>query len=193
MTKLLRCSIAVILLLVQLTGCGTSPHKSGQYDSLNLLSNTERQNYERALALLAEDSASSAEGLLLNLSQSRPSVAEVWLNLALAHYQQAEWEQAQQALTQLLTLREATHQGHNLAGLVAVQQGEFERARQHYQRALTLQPSYTNALFNMALLQDVYLQDIEQAMNFYQRYIALAPDDEETKNWADNLQYSLPE
>ena len=56
-----------------------------------------------------------------------------------------------------------------------------------YLKAIAIDAEYTNALFNMALLQDVYLRNIASAVDYYNRYLQHAQDDEATKSWVDNL------
>ena len=57
--------------------------------------------------------------------------------------------------------------------------------------ALKLSPQYANALYNMALLQDIYLQNTAVAVDYYNRYLAQVKDDEATKAWVENLAQSL--
>jgi hypothetical protein len=46
-------------------------------------------------------------------------------------------------------------------------------------------------LYNMALLQDIYLQNTAAAVDYYNRYLILEKDDETTKAWVENLSQSL--
>lgn len=178
------------VLVVMITACQSTPRQTGPA-GLESLDETERQSYQQALQMLQSDSAEVAERNLARLAEVRTEVPEIWLNLALAHYRQAELVEAKAALTQLFRLREKTQQAHNLAGLIAVQQGEFELARQHYLQAVEIQPEYANALYNLALLHDVYLQQIGPAVDYYRRYVALVPDDQDTRAWLENLELTL--
>src|SRR5690606_37852398 len=106
-------------------------------------------------------------------------------------YQQEKWQAAETTVIQTLASFSRVPQAHNLAGLLAVEKGEFKKAEQHYLQALAVDASYANALFNMALLQDVYLRDLSSAVDYYNRYLQYAPEDEATKSWADSLAQSL--
>lgn len=182
----------LLSITVWLWGCQSTPSKDGDTQaSIAALSAQERQDYDRALAHLVSGQPESAEKTLTQLLRARPEVAELWLNLALSHYQQGDLPAAKNALQTLQQHSADIAQAHNLLGLMAVDNGEFDKAQEHYLAAIKLQPKYSNALFNMALLQDVYLQNIASAVDYYERYLQLAPEDTDTKNWAAGLKMSL--
>lgn len=187
-----RCFVCLLVIPVFLWGCQSSPSKGGANKAqLSSLSASEKKSYDQALAHLANAKFKPAEKQLAQLVESRPNVAELWLNLALSQYHQQSYEQSGKTLKALLARFGEVAEAHNLAGLVAVNSGEFSQAEKHYQNALKLKPSYENALYNMALLQDVYLQNIPAAVAHYDRYLAARPDDLDTKNWTEGLRMSL--
>lgn len=183
----------LILLAACLWGCQSTATKNGGEGTSALvsLSTHERNKYDEALEHLASARPGEAEQQLAQLARARPDVAEIWLNLALSQYHQDDLEQTQKTLAVLLSGSDGHPQAHNLAGLVAVKTGEFQEAVAHYSKAIDLKPDYSHALYNMALLHDVYLQDVASAVAFYERYLLLAPDDSDTKNWAQGLKMSL--
>ena len=176
-------------LVVWLSGCQTSGGGStpGRSAGVESLSQSQAEQYQRALNKLEEKEPKTAEGFLQSLVRERGDVAELWVNLALSQYHQAKWQTAEKTVDQTLMLFSRIPQAHNLAGLLAVQKGEFKKAEQHYLKAIAIDAEYTNALFNMALLQDVYLRNIASAVDYYNRYLQHAQDDEATKSWVDNL------
>lgn len=182
----------LVVTLVWLSGCQTTDgdlsSKSAGVDSL---SQPQVARYQQALDKLEGKEPQAAERLLQDLLRERKDVAELWLNLALSQYQQEKWQAAETTVSQTLASFSRVPQAHNLAGLLAVETGDFKKAEQHYLQALAVDASYANALFNMALLQDVYLRDISSAVDYYNRYLQYAPEDEATKSWADNLAQSL--
>lgn len=182
---------AALLLLALLWGCGTTAPKKTTPMDLAALSEAERQTYERALAALQAEQPDLAEQRLNPLARQYPDLAEVSLNLALAQYQQGHYEPALQSLQPLLQRSPSIASAHNLAGLVAVHQGRFRDAEKHYQTALAVDANYPNALYNLALLYDVYFQQVAEAVVYYERYMAQVDDDQETLNWLEHLRFSL--
>lgn len=169
--------------------CGTTQTKPTG-DSVDTLPEADRQTFEKALHKMEQGAAVQAEPELARLAQSNP-VREVWLNLALAQYQQNNLEKAAGTVTTILQRWEDTVPAHNLAGLIAVQEGRFDLAKTHYMQALRINPNYSNALYNMALLLDVYLQDIANAVQYYELYLEVADQDEDTRIWMEELKLSL--
>lgn len=181
---------AITALLLLLSACETPTGRQSGTSStaaLESLSPAQASLFQSAIADLEQKNPKSAEASLQSLLREREDIAELWLNLALSQYQQQDYAEAEKILAKVLVAFPRVEQGHNMAGLIAVEKGEFKQAQQHYQEALRLNPSYPNALYNMALLQDVYLQDIASAIEYYNRYLAEVKDDEATKAWVENL------
>jgi tetratricopeptide (TPR) repeat protein len=63
----------------------------------------------------------------------------------------------------------------NQQGIAYRQKGQFDKAREAYERAVVLDPSYAAAILNLGILQDLYLADAPAALSLYQRYLALSP------------------
>lgn len=175
-----------------LWGCESTATKGGaERSTIASLSTDERKRYDEALANLANAQPKPAEQELSQLARRWPDIAEIWLNLALSQYQQDDLGKTKKTLTVLASRSNDVAQAHNLAGVIAVKEGDFVKAEMHYEKAINLKPDYSHALYNMALLQDVYLQDIASAVDYYQRYLQLAPEDTDTKGWAEGLKMSL--
>lgn len=182
----------LVALSVWLSACQTTDGgRVGKSAGIDSLSPTLAARYQQALEKLGQQQPQAAESLLQQLVRERADIAELWLNLALSQYQQQKFAAAEVNVRQVLTVFPEVPQAHNLAGLLAVEKGEFKQAEQHYQQAISIEAAYANALFNMALLQDVYLRNIPSAVDYYNRYLQYVQDDEATKAWADNLAQSL--
>ncbi len=190
LNNLWRRAILMTLITLLCAACGTTQIKSTG-EGLDALPEADRQTFEQALQKMEQGAAVQAEPELARLAQASPPVREVWLNLALAQYQQNNLEKAAGTVTTILQRWEHTAPAHNLAGLIAVQEGQFDLAKTHYMQALRINPDYSNALYNMALLLDVYLQDIANAVQYYELYLDVADQDEDTRIWMEALKLSL--
>jgi tetratricopeptide (TPR) repeat protein len=196
--KILRLSIAFLrwsalsFALLSLAACQTSgPKKSGPTYSVQQLSSEQKTQYQQALSLMDAQKHAVAEPLLFALTKQKPPVREIWINLILCQLETGEWQKAKANLETVLTRFELSATTLNLAGLVAVEQGEFKKAEDHYQSALKINENYAHALYNIALLYDVYLNDVAKAVSYYQKYLALAPNDQTTRDWTDQLANQL--
>jgi tetratricopeptide (TPR) repeat protein len=79
-----------------------------------------------------------------------PRIREL-LSLARDHYQKKELEQAQELLEQVLPDTDGFADVHDMLGVIAHSRGHLARAAEHFERAVTINPSYTEALLNLAV------------------------------------------
>jgi Flp pilus assembly protein TadD len=75
----------------------------------------------------------------------------------------------------------------NELGLALREQGHFPDAAAAYTKAVTLDAGYAAAWRNQAVLQDLYLADPAAALQSFERYKALAPDDKAVGGWLAEL------
>jgi tetratricopeptide (TPR) repeat protein len=81
----------------------------------------------------------------------------------------------------------------NQLGVTLRHQGQFGQARDAYERAIVLDPSYAAAILNLGILLDLYLGDAPAALVLYQRYLTLSPTgDALVTKWVAELQNRKP-
>lgn len=178
------------------SGCGTTtqtPSEQRHADvSTAALTQSQRQDYQTALRRAARGDYSTAAAALDALSEQQPQHPGVWINLAAAHYQMDNVEKAQQSLAKAGALAPDNALVENLKGSLALHAGEVDEAEQHFQSALSYNPTLAEAHYNLALLYDTYYQAIPDAIEHYQAYLKLTPEnDEDTERWLQQLQRSL--
>ncbi len=75
------------------------------------------------------------------------------------------------------------------------QQAKFEEAKNLYSRAIKLNNSYLPAILNRAILEDIYLGQLQTAEHYYQMYqqqlLLQGKTDKRLKNWLTDLQQRL--
>ena len=66
-------------------------------------------------------------------------------------------------------------------------------SRMAYEKAIALDPNYTAAMLNLAILHDLYLADGRRALELYERYLALSPGGDATvTKWVADLRNRKP-
>jgi tetratricopeptide (TPR) repeat protein len=74
-------------------------------------------------------------------------------------------------------------------GIEYINAGEFRKAARALKKAFQLNPEDADACYNLGVLYEVYLGDKKQALDYYSRYINLAPeskDTEQVKLWIES-------
>ncbi len=81
----------------------------------------------------------------------------------------------------------------NQKGIEARRAGRFADAKAAYEEAIAADPKAAAPLLNLAILNDLYLADNAKALEFYERYLALAnPPDATVAKWATELKNRKP-
>lgn len=154
------------------------------------LSALQRQQFSQGKALLQGGESKAAAEVFVSLTQQLPSASGIWYNLALSQWQSGALDAAAQTLQQLAINSPAYSAGHNLAGVLARQQGRFLDAEQHFKQALITKPDNANAHKNLAFLYELYLNKPLPAHYHYKQYFALTGDEQATA-WLALLEQQL--
>ena len=178
-----------------LAGCASAPPSStgiAQATNKSGLNEKYRSEYLRALNALEEKNYKPASAALSKVMADNSGFVEGWGNLALAQLHNGEIQAAKQSVNNALQLEQQGAALYNLAGLIAAEDGAYKTAEQHYARALQINPNLANAHYNLALLNDIYYQNIAKAIQHYERYLALINEaDPDTEAWVQELKRNL--
>lgn len=206
-TKPLRLTIAITICVVitSIGGCGTTqpekqpttvstttaPEPIQPLESIDLNSRQQAE-YEIALNLLEQKKYEKAKKMLAEIAKNDASPADVKANFALANYYLESYDAAQTAINKAIAQQPNKADYYNLAGLIAMDSAHYNEAEQFLKKALTLNNEYPLAHYNLALLYDIYYQEIKLAYNHYLKYLNLVSyEDKETVQWVEQLRYSV--
>jgi tetratricopeptide (TPR) repeat protein len=73
------------------------------------------------------------------------------LVLGREHYGKREFEKAEELLRQVLDVEDRFADVHDMLGVIAHARGNFVQAERHFERALEINPTYTEAALNLAV------------------------------------------
>jgi tetratricopeptide (TPR) repeat protein len=76
-------------------------------------------------------------------------------------------------------------------GIVYRRTGRFDAAHASYEQALSIHPDYHYARRNLGVLCDLYLADLECALNQYESYVEIVSDDEQVVIWIADIRIRL--
>ncbi len=150
-----------------------------------------RIEYETALSYLQQ--GRDAEGIILlqRVAEAAPELSAPRIDLGVAQHRAGDLEAAEKNLLLALESNPEQPVAHNELGIIYRKTGRFDEARRSYESALAVYPGFHFARRNLAILCDLYLADLDCALQNYEAYMKTVPSDEEASMWIADLRYRL--
>jgi len=177
--KWLQGAIGVATLLV-VSGCASSPGLSlPQFG--NVATGDEavapaavQREYSKALASMEMGDMAVAEERLQRFVEAHPTYPNAYVNLAIIKDSRGDSKAAAHLLQHAIDVDGSNVFALNRLGLIQRKSGDFTAAEQSWLEATRVKPGYPYAWYNLGVLYDLYLRDLQAALDHYQRYQELA-------------------
>lgn len=178
------------VVVLWLAGCATAPQEpAGTAAKQGALPPAAQAAFERARWSVEAGRDQEAIDLFRQMTVKWPDLALGHVNLGLQELKAGNTDAALAALERAVQLAPDDAVAWNHLGVALRRKGRFHKALDAYRQALKQRPDYANAWLNLGILQDIYLQDLPQALEAYQRYQKLTGEENgEVKKWIVDLQ-----
>ena len=150
-----------------------------------------RADYETALSYLQQGRHDEGIVLLERVAEAAPELSAPRIDLGIARHRAGDLEAAESSLLLALESNPEQPVAHNELGIIYRKTGRFDEARKSYEAALAVYPGFHFARRNLAILCDLYLADLECALENYEAYMKTVPSDEEASMWIADIRYRL--
>lgn len=188
----------VFVLLIFATGCATnsgvqSTDKSQEIqENINITENYNvddeiRDEFDKAVALMKEGKYDEAIMLLRAVTGKVGKLSGPFINLAIAYSRTDQLDKAEENLLKALKLNKSHPVANNELALIYRRTGRFKEARKIYENILQQYPNFLPARKNFGILCDLYLRDLDCALQQYEAYLEILPDDKNVKIWVADL------
>lgn len=148
------------------------------------------QRFDQAVTAMQQGPQDNALELLDELAAEYPALPGPWVNMGIVHAAAGRDAEAEAAFRRALAADPAHAIAHAELGIVLRRQGRFSEADDAYRAALESDPDYALAWRNRGVLLDLYLGRPAEALECYERYLALvggAEADEQVARWVAEL------
>jgi tetratricopeptide (TPR) repeat protein len=143
--------------------------------------------YEQAIAVMATGDFVDAELRLKEFLLQYPNYPGAYVNLAIIHASNGDDLGAEAAVNAALALDPDHHAALNQQGMLLRRNGKFIEAEAAYLKAVTSKPDYALAHYNLGVLNELYLQRLDAALQHFELYFELVGDDKQVERWIADL------
>lgn len=145
--------------------------------------------YATAIAAMDKQQYEKAMALLRSIASTYSLLSGPWVNQGIILLAQEKTDNAKDAFQKAIDINAKNPYAWNGLGVAKRTLGDFSGAKTAYLQAIKLDPLYAKAHFNLAILADLYLDDLPLALDHYKRYQALQKEpDKHVAIWIKDLQ-----
>jgi tetratricopeptide (TPR) repeat protein len=192
--------VGLLAFLVLAAGCASGPkpaanaekadNQAGPSGQPALMTDVPPQVltlYEQAVSSMAAGDTIDAELRFQEFLLQYPGYPGAHVNLAIIFADRGDEQAAENSLTDALIIDPQHPAALNQLGMLLRRQGKFQEAEAAYLKAVSASPDYALAHYNLGVLNDLYLQRLDAALEHYERYQELAGEDEQVSKWIADL------
>jgi len=143
--------------------------------------------YEQAVSSMAAGDTIDAELRFQEFLLQYPGYPGAHVNLAIIFSERGDDQAAENSLTDALIIDPEHAAALNQLGMLLRRQGKFQEAEAAYTKAVAASPDYALAHYNLGVLNDLYLQRLDAALQHYERYQELVGEDAQVTKWIADL------
>lgn len=189
---------ALLLAMLVFAGCGGSTIKKRSSEPkqaatpagdelLPAIPPVAQTLFEQATAAMAAGDFVDAELRFKELLLQYPEYPGTHVNLAIIHSSNGNDAAARASVDAALALQPNHAAALNQLGMLLRRNGKFLEAEAAYLKAVTVSPDYALAHYNLGVLNELYLQRLEAALQNFETYQSLVGEDKQVAKWIKDL------
>ncbi len=192
----------LILCVMILNGCATGPNaadgsraqtsrQAAAEQRLRYVPTKALTLFEQAASAMAAGDSIDAELRFKEFVLQYPDYPGAYVNLAIITAQAGDDKAAEGFITDALIIDPEHPAALNQLGMLLRRRGNFIEAESAYLKAVTASPDYALAHYNLGVLNELYLQRLDAALQHFERYQEIAREDKQVMKWIVDLRRRL--
>ncbi len=159
------------------------------YEKIPRTNEAAKQQFQRGVVAMQNSNWAAAETEFSNLSENYPKLSGPLLNLGIIARQKGDLESAKGHFSHAIEVNPSNQEAYNQLALLHRKQGEFKQAEETFLQAIKVWPGYANVQLNLGILYELYMGEMESALEHYQNYQQLQSEpDKKVAGWIIDLQ-----
>ena len=185
--------ILIFLVALLLAACGTTS-KVATFDTDDIVISEEfgidtylSEKFNQAVMHINNKKYDDAIELLVDVTSQSDKHSAPYINLAIAYSETGKIKDAEKVLLKALTINPSHPVTNNELGLVYRKTGRFAKAKTTYEQIINNYPQFLPARKNLGILCDLFMNDLNCAIEQYEAYLNVRPDEKEVSIWLTDL------
>ena len=188
-----RKNIVILFLALTLAACGTTS-KVTTIDTDDIVISEEygidtylADKFNQAVIYIKNKKFDEAIELLVDVTNQTDKHSAPYINLAIAYSETGNIKDAEKVLLKALTINPSHPVTNNELGLVYRKTGRFAQAKTIYEKVIKNYPQFLPARKNLGILCDLFMNDLGCAIEQYEAYLSMRPEEKEMTIWLADL------
>ena len=185
----------ILLLAVMLVACATtSTSRNVTFETDDIVISEEygvdpeiTEKFNQAVKYITNKNYKDAIELLLEVTSKTEKHSAPYINLGIAYSEIGKIEEAENILLKALKINPGHPVTNNEIGLVYRKTGRFSDAKRTYQNVIKIYPHFLPARKNLGILCDLFMKDLECAIEQYEAFLKIKPNEKNIKIWLADL------
>lgn len=188
---------SLALAIFMLSGCSLFAKKPALQDSAldfsQPIPEALTEAYNAGLLLLKKEQYADAQQQWQSTASQWPNYPGVWSNLAISQWHLEEYKEGLESSEKALDLNAEFCPALKIKALLQKENGQFLDAVSNYEKAAQCAPEDADIPYNIGIIYDLYLQDLRQALVYYNQAQELLTEENDTlAMWITDLQNRQP-
>jgi len=184
-----------LLLVLMASSCVTTGEKGDNEETRDIEIREEygvdediSQKFKQAVQLIKEEKYKDAVTLLEEVTKRSKKHSAPYVNLGIVYLKLGDVEKSEENFLVALKVNPDHPVTNNELGIVYRKSGRFKEAKKLYEHIIKKYPYFLPARKNIGILCDLFMQDLTCAIEHYDAYLKIKPDDEKVQLWLKDLQ-----